>query len=299
MFELLSSGILFFLSLGQLFVQQEVSELAPKIGQVPATLVLPLPSILDSTTEILIGRVGDINGDGWNDFALSGGMANLPEKAKGAFETVCIVSGTDGVLIHIMTVRPGCGRFLFDAGDLDSDQCDDLIIPQRSTPTPDGWSIKLYSGRSTHPLGELGGFRQEVADAALYCVGPLEDIPTCYFTFTDGSVTALQFHPREQRNAEPTAGPSGDGNVLSSAEPPSPSRRFRENARLSDEAMKTGKYGRLGIKPETVPAKKDDNGAMLPIEVETSRSRYPDIVTNPSDLPWPEPEPPSDPDGSL
>ena len=82
--------------------------------------------------------LGDVDGDGNGDVALS-----APAEGAGA---VRIHSGIDGSLLHTLTSASGAlfGSALANAGDLDADGIDDLIVGQPGTDL----SVHVFSGAS-------------------------------------------------------------------------------------------------------------------------------------------------------
>jgi hypothetical protein len=108
---------------------------------------------------MFVSVVGDVDTDGVPDVYASDWSNN----AKGASTgRVFVHSGANGTLLHVLTgeaAGDGFGIGPADAGDVDGDGYDDLVIGawQHASAAPSGGKIYLYSGRTGEVLDTFTG----------------------------------------------------------------------------------------------------------------------------------------------
>lgn len=124
----------------------------------------PFFTIQSDTTGARLGGmfmsiVGDVNGDGRQDVYASDFANSALGRSTGR---AYVYSGADGKPLHVLTgesAGDGFGIGVADAGDIDKDGYDDLVIGawQHASAAPSGGKIYVYSGKDGSLMRTLTG----------------------------------------------------------------------------------------------------------------------------------------------
>src|SRR5690606_34514565 len=107
-----------------------------------------------------VGEVGDVNADGWTDFAVGAPWADVGFIKSGS---LYVYSGRDGSVLHLLHGEGGGHEFgvpFAKCGDIDGDGHADLLVgePEHKLNGDDAGAVKLFSGRTGALLLRLHGF---------------------------------------------------------------------------------------------------------------------------------------------
>ncbi len=287
-----------------------------KVEHVPEKLKFSPTGVLDCSREVYWGIVGDVNGDGWNDIAVSGWLFNRKSgepKARSKLEMNGFFDGTSGDCLSMVantsvrTEKPEklehlrSAQYVFDAGDVDGDHCDDFMLLYRCywSAEPNEWGVHLLSGKNIDSLGHAACFT-DLPNSTLYLKGLYGGMPIFYFVKADGSVIALVYdtrNPKERHQQDANAdadvavagGLDGDGHQTDDY--------LFVHLGLAQDAetdVATGSFAALGRKSMTSMQRVEPKDGTIVIEVATSRSGFPDRVTKTDPAPAPTPEKPAE-----